>query len=99
DPSSSRRSALMFAVPQASSSRPARVSAWLAALASVALLAACSGMGDLGSGPAPNTPAQPSSNIGEGKVKAALILPLSATGNAAVAAPSMRNAAQMGLAE
>jgi branched-chain amino acid transport system substrate-binding protein len=89
----------MYAVLQASSSRPARVSAWLAALASIALLAACSGMGDLGSGPAPNTPAQPSSNIGEGKVKAALILPLSATGNAAVAAQSMRNAAEMALAE
>ena len=89
----------MFAVPQASSSRPARASAWLAALASIALLAGCSGMGDLGSGPAPNTPAQPSGNIGEGKVKAALILPLSATGNAAVAAQSMRNAAEMALAE
>src|SRR5215471_8855314 len=40
-----------------------------------------------------------SSNIGEGKVKAGLILPLSASGNAAVAAQSMRNAAEMALAE
>src|SRR5437879_4353581 len=99
DRSSSWRSALMLAVLQARSLRPARASAWLAALASIALLAGCSGMGDLGSGPAPNTPAQPSGNIGEGKVKAALILPLSASGNAAVAAQSMRNAAEMALAE
>jgi branched-chain amino acid transport system substrate-binding protein len=89
----------MLAVLQALRSRPARAFPWLAALASIVLLAGCSGMGDLGSGPAPNAPAQPSSNIGEGKVKAALILPLSATGNAAVAAQSMRNAAEMALAE
>ena len=40
-----------------------------------------------------------SSNIGAGQVKVGLILPLSAGGNAGVAAHSMRNAAEMALAE
>jgi len=89
----------MFAVWQAWRSRPARVSSpWLAVLASLLLLAGCSGMGDL-PGSAPSGPAQPASNIGEGKVKAGLILPLSGSGNAAVAAQSMRDAAEMALAE
>jgi ABC-type branched-subunit amino acid transport system substrate-binding protein len=44
-------------------------------------------------------PAQPATAIGAGKVKVALILPLSGSGNAAVAALSMRNAAEMALAE
>ena len=89
----------MFAVWQAWRSRPARVSSpWLAVLASLLLLAGCSGMGDL-PGSAPNAPAQSTSNIGQGKVKAGLILPLSGSGNAAVAAQSMRDAAEMALAE
>src|SRR5262245_8199989 len=89
----------MFAVWQAWRSRPARARPpWFAALASLLLLAGCSGMGDL-PGSAPSAPAQSASNIGEGKVKAGLILPLSSTGNAAVAAQSMRNAAEMALAE
>jgi ABC-type branched-subunit amino acid transport system substrate-binding protein len=70
----------------------------LAALASVLLLAGCSGIGDL-PGSAPSAPSQPAPNIGEGKVKAGLILPLSGSGNAAVAGQSMRNAAEMALAE
>jgi branched-chain amino acid transport system substrate-binding protein len=44
-------------------------------------------------------PAQPASAIGAGRVKVALILPFSGSGNAAVAAQSMRNAAEMALAE
>ncbi|MGA2056438.1 MAG: penicillin-binding protein activator [Bradyrhizobium sp.] len=43
-------------------------------------------------------PAQPVA-IGNGSVKVALILPLSAGGNAAVAAQSMKNASEMALAE
>jgi ABC-type branched-subunit amino acid transport system substrate-binding protein len=70
----------------------------LAGLASLLLLAGCSGMGDL-PGASPGAPSQPATNIGEGKVKAGLILPLSGSGNAAVAAQSMRNAAEMALAE
>jgi branched-chain amino acid transport system substrate-binding protein len=84
---------------QAWGSRPARAcSAWLAALAAIGLLAGCSGnLPDLAS--SPGAPQQPTTNIGEGKVKAGLILPLSASGNATVAAQSMRNAAEMALAE
>ena len=89
----------MFGGLQARLSRPARMSfAWLAALAAIGLLAGCSGnLPDLAS--SPGAPQQPTTNIGEGKVKAGLILPLSASGNATVAAQSMRNAAEMALAE
>src|SRR5262249_61030119 len=73
----------------------------LAGLALLAL-AACSGSfstSDLAPGSAPSAPpSQAGSNIGEGKVKVGLILPLSASGNAAVAGQSMRNAAEMALA-
>ncbi len=93
----------MFGVLQALRSRPAPAAfPRLAALAAVVLLAGCSGnfsVGDLVPGSAPSAPSQPSTNIGEGKVKAGLILPLSGSGNAAVAAQSMRNAAEMALAE
>ncbi len=72
------------------------------ALASAALLAACSSsfnVGDLMPNTTPSPPAQPGPNIGEGKVKVGLILPLSGSGNAAVAAQSMRNSAELALAE
>ena len=68
------------------------------------LAAACSGIpgGDYfgfgSSAPPPPPPAQPSA-VGAGQVKVALILPLSAQGNAASTALSMRNAAEMALAE
>src|SRR4029077_7380292 len=48
--------------------------------------------------PAP-APAQPARAMGTGRVKAGRILPLSGSGNAAVAAQSMRDAAEMALAE
>jgi branched-chain amino acid transport system substrate-binding protein len=54
------------------------------------------------SGPIPNqqqTEAPPGALIGAGQVRVALILPLSAAGNAGVAAQSMKNAAEMALAE
>jgi branched-chain amino acid transport system substrate-binding protein len=93
----------MFRVMQAWTSPPARRSSpWYAVLASAFLLAGCSGsfsVGDLLPGSQTGAPAQPTGNIGEGKVKVGLILPLSASGNAAVAAQSMRNAAEMALAE
>jgi len=71
------------------------------------LVAACSGFpgGDLfsfggGSNPSPPpAPAQASQTVGTGQMKVALILPLSATGNAGLAAQSMKNAAEMALAE
>src|ERR1700758_4420781 len=48
---------------------------------------------------APAGPAQQPTAIGNGQVKVGLILPLSATGNAGLAAQSMRNSAEMALAE
>ena len=75
----------------------------IAAVAALSLLAAaCSGIpgGDyfgFNSQPPP-PPAQPS-QVGAGQVKVALILPLSASGNGAAVAASMRNAAEMALAE
>jgi ABC-type branched-subunit amino acid transport system substrate-binding protein len=89
----------MFRAQQATP--PVRAS-WLVALASAVLLAGCSSnlsMGDLLPGSSPTPPGPPGSNIGEGKVKVGLVLPLSGTGNAAVAAQSMRNSAEMALAE
>jgi branched-chain amino acid transport system substrate-binding protein len=81
---------------------PARPSSpWLAALALAVLLGGCSAnfsVGDLLPGSAPG-PSQPASNIGEGKVKVGLILPLSGGGSTGVVAQSMRNAADMALAE
>jgi len=83
-------------------SRPARVSfPWLAALASAVVLAGCSGNFSIGNltGGTSSAPAQSSASIGAGEVKVGLMLPLSGSGNAAVAAASMRNAAEMALAE
>src|SRR5450432_608505 len=47
----------------------------------------------------PAGPQQQPQAVGTGQVKVGLILPLSAAGNAAVAALSMKNAAEMALAE
>ena len=88
------------------SPRAGAVPRWLAVAASLAgaVLSGCSGSNSPSemfqslSTPA-QAPAQPATAIGAGKVKVALILPLSGSGNAAVAALSMRNAAEMALAE
>src|SRR5438132_408162 len=48
---------------------------------------------------APAGPQQDPTAVGSGQVKVGLILPLSAAGNAGVAAQSMKNAAEMALAE
>jgi branched-chain amino acid transport system substrate-binding protein len=88
------------------SSRARAMPRWLAIFAawSAIALSACSGnpspgdlFGNLGN-PAP-APAQPAAQIGAGHVKVGLILPLSGSGNAAIAAQSMRNAAEMALSE
>ena len=65
------------------------------------LLGACAGMSSpfSSSTPSPAGPAQQPSAVGSGQVKVGLVLPLSASGNAGVAAQSMRNAAEMALAE
>ena len=49
--------------------------------------------------PGPSGPPQQPLAVGTGQVKVGLILPLSAAGNAGVAALSMKNAAEMALAE
>jgi ABC-type branched-subunit amino acid transport system substrate-binding protein len=76
--------------------------------ASGALLAGCSGSssvfsnnGMFSTSPSPQTPVAeaPGTTIGTGQVKVALILPLSAAGNAGLAGQAMRNAAEMALAE
>src|SRR5260370_834026 len=94
-----RRSIPMFGGLQVRASWPAHAaSPALAALASMLLLAGCSGsLPDLAS--SSGAPSPPATHIGEGAVKAALIVPLSGSGNAGVAAQSMRNAAEMALAE
>jgi branched-chain amino acid transport system substrate-binding protein len=91
---------------RAGRARPAPRSAqWLALLASLVVLAGCSGtmssLSDLLPSAAPSAPPAPSTtaNIGEGQVKVGLILPLTGSGNAGVAAQSMRSAAEMALAE
>jgi hypothetical protein len=64
------------------------------------LLGACAGMSSpFSSASAPSGPPQQPAAVGSGQVKVGLILPLSGSGNAAVAAQSMRNAAEMALAE
>jgi ABC-type branched-subunit amino acid transport system substrate-binding protein len=78
----------------------------LVALAA-AVLAGCSGTSNyfsslpsLSSAPqAPAGPPVPETTLGTGQVRVALILPLSAGGNAGVAGQAMRNAAEMALAE
>ena len=49
--------------------------------------------------PAPSGPPQQPVAVGTGQVKVGLVLPLSASGNAGVAAQSMKNAAEMALSE
>jgi branched-chain amino acid transport system substrate-binding protein len=92
----------MLRVLQAWKFRPARpVALRFAALAFAMLLGGCGSfsVGDLMPSSSPSAPSQPAANIGTGQVKVGLILPLSGNGNAGVAAQSMRNAAEMALAE
>src|SRR3989440_4680207 len=63
------------------------------------LLGACSGIQQTRSQFSTSGPAQEPIVAGTGQVKVGLILPLSAPGNAGVAAQSMKNAAEMALAE
>src|SRR4051812_6256570 len=92
----------MFRVMQVS---PPRRIAGFAGLLAAAFLSACSSgfnPGDLfssGPGQQPLAPPQQPAAIGNGQIRVGLILPLSAGGNAGVAAISMKNAAEMALAE
>jgi ABC-type branched-subunit amino acid transport system substrate-binding protein len=75
------------------------------ALAATVLLAACTGTGGPGGdqfgGPPPPSSTQPppANTLGTGPVKVALILPLTASGNAGAVAQSMRNGAELGMAQ
>ncbi|HEX7906971.1 MAG TPA: penicillin-binding protein activator [Paraburkholderia sp.] len=64
------------------------------------LVAGCAGLQSPFGGEQPAAgPQQQPSAVGSGRVKVGLLLPLSAAGNAGVAAQSMRNAAELALAE
>ena len=78
-----------------------RLCAALGIAAAALALAACAGTSDFfSSEPPPEAAAPPpAASIGTGQVRVGLILPLSAQGNAGVAAQSMKNAAEMALAE
>jgi len=98
----------MFPIPQARPpAQPGPRRALLAGLAAclAALLSGCSGAGvsnsDLfSSQPPPPASEQTARNaIGSGQVRVGLVLPLSASGNAGLAGQSMRNAAELALAE
>ena len=67
-------------------------------LAAGLIVAACAGNFPSGLSSQPASPEQTGA-IGEGQVKVGLILPVSASGNAGVTAQSMRNAAELALAE
>ena len=78
------------------------VRAALSVAATALALAACtnSALDRIGGSPAPQDGAPPpAALIGIGQIRVGLILPLSAQGNAGVAAQSMKNAAEMALAE
>jgi branched-chain amino acid transport system substrate-binding protein len=68
-------------------------------LAAALALSACSGVTDLMHSNPPAAPPQADAAIGAGGVRVGLILPLSAGGNAGTVAQSMKNAAEMALAE
>jgi len=76
-----------------------RLCAALGAAATIFALSACAGTSDYFSSEPPPAAPPPAVSIGTGQVRVGLILPLSAQGNAGVAAQSMKNAAEMALAE
>jgi branched-chain amino acid transport system substrate-binding protein len=79
-----------------------RVRATLSLLGLAALLTACSTQLGGGGPPIAQQPGEATAAnaaVGEGQVRVALILPLSGQGNASVAGQSMKNAAEMALAE
>jgi ABC-type branched-subunit amino acid transport system substrate-binding protein len=84
----------------------ALASAWdrtrtaLSVVAAATILAACATqLGDGAPTPQPGEQTPANASLGEGQVRVGLILPLSGQGNAGVAAQSMKNAAEMALAE
>jgi substrate-binding family protein len=89
-------------VVQESAAMPTRRRSIAGLLATAgALLTGCSQSSQyLTTGSTPQSPQTPqAATIGAGQVKAGLVLPLSAPGNAGLAGQAMRNAAEMALAE
>ena len=86
---------------------PGRLAGLAASLLVGVALAGCGGLSDDGSrrapsvavAPAPAAPVVGGATIGTGSVKVALILPLGGSGQGAAAAASLRNAAELALAE
>ncbi len=79
-----------------------RLCAALGVAAAAAVLTACAGSNSeffSNTPPAQSGEQAPGSTLGAGQVRVGLILPLSAKGNAGVAAQSMKNAADLALAE
>src|SRR5262245_19892401 len=74
-----------------------------AALGAALLFSACTGTsptgGQLGGQPGSSQPPPPANAIGTGPVKVALILPLTASGNAGSVGQSMRNAAELAMSQ
>ena len=60
--------------------------------AAIALAACATQLGGGAPTPQPGEPTSANASVGEGQVRVAMILPLSAQGNAGVAAQSMKNA-------
>jgi branched-chain amino acid transport system substrate-binding protein len=90
------------AVPALSLALPRRACVGGLLAGALMALAACSGTSDLFNSnppPAAETPPPPAATIGTGSVRVGLIQPLSAGGNAGTVALSMKNAAEMALAE
>ena len=67
--------------------------------AAIVLAACATQLGGSAPTPQPGEPTSANASVGEGQVRVAMILPLSAQGNAGLAAQSMKNAAEMALAE
>ncbi len=68
-------------------------------VAAAMALSACAGTFNQLGGQPPTAEQAPAAAVGTGQVRVGLILPLSASGNAGVAAQSMKNAAEMALTE
>ena len=78
-----------------------QVCATLCFAAAAVVLTACAGGNSefFSNTPPPAVEPAPAATLGQGQIRVALILPLSAQGNAGVAASSMKNAADLALAE
>ena len=95
--------------PSGLSGSPASRRTALGLILGAPLLGACAGVqqsisqfslpGSSSPAAGPGGPPAQSTSVGNGQVKVAVILPLSAGGNAAVAAQSMKNASEMALSE